>query len=339
MSDALDALLYPFSKGILALPDRRRSVLIRAEASPNLGSFERIPMLCEQTLKPDCDRLKALGFDVVRRAEGTFAAALCVLTKHKAENLSNIARAWSLIEPGGLLVCSGAKDIGAASIEGRVRKVLGDLDAVSKNHCRVFWTRRWTDAVPRTFAEWQTEGDVQIAPHTGFLSRPGIYGWDKIDEGSRLLAKHITARVGGAVADLGVGWGYLSLEVLKRCPEVASIDLYEAEWLALDAARANIELRAAGRVARYHWHDVACGVPSGLYDWVVTNPPFHTGKATDVGVGRAFIGAAFTALAPGGTLLMVANRHLPYEAALARQFQSSRVIAQSSKFKVFEARR
>ena len=140
------------------------------------------------------------------------------------------------------------------------------------------------------------------------------------------------------MADLGAGWGYLSLEVLARCPQVTRIDLFEAEWLALQAAQVNISAHAARCLARYHWHDVTCGLP-GRYNWIVMNPPFHVGKATEVDLGRAFINEAFTALLPGGTLLMVANRHLPYEAVLGDRFREVDVLTQTSSFKVFEARR
>ena len=45
------------------------------------------------------------------------------------------------------------------------------------------------------------------------------------------------------------------------------------------------------------------------------------------------------ALAPGGRYFMVANRHLPYEATLAKHFREVRVLADARGFKVFEARR
>ena len=55
-------------------------------------------------------------------------------------------------------------------------------------------------------------------------------------------------------------------------------------------------------------------------DAVVMNPPFHTGRTAEPGLGQAFITAAARLLAPQGQLWMVANRHLPYETALGGQF-------------------
>ena len=48
---------------------------------------------------------------------------------------------------------------------------------------------------------------------------------------------------------------------------------------------------------------------------------------------------AHSALKPGGKLLMVANRQLPYEAALRELFRSIDVVEEGSGFKVIEARK
>jgi len=53
---------------------------------------------------------------------------------------------------------------------------------------------------------------------------------------------------------------------------------------------------------------------------------------------REVIEQAADALRPGGRLLLVANRHLPYEAALADGFDAVRELAARDGFKVVEAR-
>ena len=73
--------------------------------------------------------------------------------------------------------------------------------------------------------------------------------------------------------------------------------------------------------------------------FVVMNPPFHDGGAEDRSLGAAFIAAAARALKPGGRLLMVANRHLPYEAPLREAFGKVALLAETGGYKVHEARR
>jgi 16S rRNA (guanine1207-N2)-methyltransferase len=54
-------------------------------------------------------------------------------------------------------------------------------------------------------------------------------------------------------------------------------------------------------------------------------------------IGRRFVTVAAQALAGGGRLWLVANRHLPYEAELSRGFAAVRTVAQAHGFKVIEA--
>jgi 16S rRNA (guanine1207-N2)-methyltransferase len=156
-----------------------------------------------------------------------------------------------------------------------------------------------------------------------------------------LLVDQLPTDLHGRVADLGAGYGYIAAEIVRRCPGVEAIDLYEAEQRAQEPARANLAqaCRDAGRdvATAFHWHDVTRGLPD-RYDAIVTNPPFHQGRADQPELGRSFIEAAADALQPRGALWLVANRHLAYEATLAARFAGVRVVAERDGFKLIEAR-
>jgi 16S rRNA (guanine1207-N2)-methyltransferase len=148
------------------------------------------------------------------------------------------------------------------------------------------------------------------------------------------LVQCLPGDLAGRGADLGAGYGYLSRELIERCPGVTALDLYEAESRALEQARVN--LAQARLVPVLHWHDVTAGLPH-TYDFIVSNPPFHQGRADEPALGQAFLRAAAAALVPGGRLLVVANRHLPYEATLAEGFAEVRVLREADGFKVIHA--
>lgn len=316
MSPASRALAHAFETGALAA---RRAFFLRAEDPP----FADIT--CEQSFRPDFLRLKRA---TPRIEDGSWPLGLMLLTKHKEENFANIARGWGLLEPGGTLVCAGANDDGAASLEKQVGKIFGLADSLSKFHSRVFWINKG-DAQPPSY--WTGLIGLQPVSDSSWLSKPGIFSWDRVDGGSALLARHLPDDLAGQAADFGCGWGYLARQMLQ--PAVTRLDLIDAEHLALDAARANVtDPRAA-----FHWLDLAREPAPATYDAIVCNPPFHTGRASTPALGQVVIEAAARALRPGGRLHMVANRGLPYEAMLKARFTAFETVADNNKFRVSRA--
>jgi 16S rRNA (guanine1207-N2)-methyltransferase len=322
VSQASRALVHAFETGALA-PER--AFFLRGELSP----FRDID--AEQSFRPEYLRLKAAGWSVVPRiASGAYRLGQLLLTKHKEENFANIARGWSLLAEGGTLVCSGSNDDGAASLEKQVGKAFGLDGTLSKFHCRVFWLTR-ADRAPPDY--WRELASLRPVGDGSWLSQPGIFSWDRIDDGSALLATHLPADLSGHVADFGCGWGYLSREVLARSPGIAKIDLLDAEHRAIEAARANI----ADPRASFHWLDLTQEAAPATYDTVVCNPPVHAGRAAEPGLGQNVIAAAARVLRPGGRFYMVANRGLPYEPLLKANFTSFETLADNNKFRVSRA--
>ncbi len=318
VSQASRALAYAFEIGALA---EQPAFFLRAEDPPFGG------IVCEQSFRPAFLRLRQA---TPRIENGSWPLGLLLLTKHKEENFANIARGWALLADGGTLVCAGANDDGAASLEKHAAKALGLVDTISKFHCRVFWMTKGEKAPP---PYWRGLAGLQPVSDSTWLSTPGIFAWDRIDDGSALLAQHLPDDLAGHVADFGCGWGYLGREALARSAAIQHIDLIDAEHLALDAARANI----ADERASFHWLDLATEKPPHTYDAILCNPPFHTGRAATPALGQQVIETASRALRPGGRFYMVANRGLPYGPLLKAGFASFETLADNNKFKVSRA--
>ena len=342
---ALDTLLLPFADGTLAWPQAGGALFLGARAGWTLHRQPLPGLVCEQDFKPAADALQRSGLSLRAPDDATARYPLLLLLppRQREQARALFARALDCLAPGGTIIACMPNREGAKSGEADLARIAGPLQVLSKHHCRVFWTQPLTAAADPALAEaWRTldaprrVADARV-PGGNFLSRPGVFAWDRIDAASALLAEHLPGDLHGQVADLGAGWGHLALQVLARCPDVTALDLYEADARALELARANLQAQAARVPLGFHWHDVTAGLPR-RYDAIVSNPPFHAqGREERTDLGRGFIAAAAAALQPGGRLWLVANRHLPYEAVLDASFGSVRTVAQRDGFKVVEA--
>jgi len=344
----LAALFAPFESRALAWPER--AAFLRARWGPPFSSYPTSGVVCEQSFKPDAGALRGAGLAVtpfIEPISGGFPLVLVLPPRQRDEARAALARAVRLAEPSGRVVAAASNTSGARSLEADLESLVGSIESYSKHKCRVFWSRPLSEAVIDGLRvdAWQTLDAPRPILDGRFVSRPGVFAWDRIDPASELLAEHLPADLAGRAADLGAGFGFLAAELLRRCAGITALDLYEAEARALDLARRNLAASAEATATRgqppieYYWHDVTSGLPA-TYDVIVTNPPFHTGGGSeDPGVGRRFIAAAAAALNPGGRLWLVANRHLPYESVLNASFGTVRSVAQRHGFKVIEARR
>ncbi|WP_201315579.1 class I SAM-dependent methyltransferase [Dyella sp. EPa41] len=339
---ALEALFVPFETGALKLPADGRALFLRARDGFRLREMAQAGWFCEQTFKPFADALERSGLRLAGRG-GTerFPLVLLLPPRQRDEARALFAQALERVVPGGTVLAAVPNAEGAKSAEGDLARLAGPVQQLSKHKCRVFWASPSDGQVDRALLASWLALDAPRRNEAGYVSRPGLFAWDRIDAASALLADHLPADLAGHVADLGAGYGYLSAQVIRRCAGVTAIDLHEAEARALEPARLNLEevRQAAGRHVdvALHWHDVAQGLPR-RYDAIVSNPPFHQGREDLPALGRAFIQSAADALLPHGRFWLVANRHLPYEATLAARFADVRTVTVQEGFKVIEAR-
>lgn len=307
--------------GAVVLPDQGMIVVYRPRMGDDLSALPRDRVVVVTGFKPDHDHF-AKAFSVTPAAP--YAAALVCLPRSREGARALISLAADEVAPGGIIVIDGQKTDGIDTALKELRGRVDLSDSLSKAHGKLA-----SFLAGSGLEDWRA---TTRGIDGGFQTLPGIFSADAPDPGSVLLAAALPGDLGGKVADLGAGWGFLAREILRR-PKVKRLDLVEAEADALTCAKANI----TDERARFHWADATTWKPESLLDVVVMNPPFHQGRDADPALGAAFLQAARRMLAPKGSLWLVANRHLPYDAVLSDAFLEYHEIAGTSAFRVIHA--
>ncbi len=261
-----------------------------------------------------------------------------------------LARRWLLeahaaLRPGGELYLAGPNNAGIQPAIGDARDLFGNAIVLAyKAGNRVARVHKEAQAalLPAWAAEpgiapgsWH-EFDVNVGGTSFHLrSLPGVFAYDRLDEGTALLLPALEILPGARVLDVGCGYGIIGL-VASRLG-AAHVDMVDANLLAVASARENIALNALANIAAFP-SDVTSAVAGNRYDLIVSNPPFHAGKMVDYDVAATIVDDARHLLNPGGRLVLVANRFIRYDRLMRGRYTSIRILAETGKFHVLEGK-
>ena len=268
--------------------------------------------------------------DIASLPDGSVESALILAPPGTLERDYVMAQALRVLKLGAPLTAFAPKDRGGSRLKKTLEAFGCKVGEDARRHHRFCHTTRPPE--PTGVAEAIAAGAPRIVPSLGLWSQPGVFSWDRIDPGTAVLIKALPP-LAGAGADLGCGIGVLAHAVLDS-PAVTRLHLIDVDRRAEGCARRNV----GDARAEFAWADAAAFPLEGL-DFVVMNPPFHDAGWETKALGQRFIEAAHRALRKGGTLWMVANLHLPYEAVLEPLFAKAERRNADGPYKVFEARK
>ncbi|HEY8190356.1 MAG TPA: class I SAM-dependent methyltransferase [Micavibrio sp.] len=332
----MQALFYPAKEGFLLLPPAGRVLLANGVSDPALESLDPDRLNFRQWWKGEADTLLAQGYSVSPDApEGPFAIAMIRTPRQREEGLALLAESWRDLAPGGIMIAAAANDAGGGRLEKDLLSWIPSLQSAAKHRCRIAWAIK--DAVTSPPPSWHENGAMRRHERTGVWTKPGLFSWDRIDPATALLRQYLPEQETGSFADFGCGYGAIALEILRRNPGCRSLTCIDADARALEACRRNIEERFPENKAEYRWQDLSQPAPGFKVDRIIMNPPFHRDKAESFALGQSFIARAKESLNPGGSLLMVANTHLPYEDRLRQLFKRIEKCHQAQGFKIYRA--
>ncbi len=268
-------------------------------------------------------------------AEGGLDVIFYRVSKEKPVVHHVINQAWHCLRPGGRLWLCGYKQEGTKTYYDKARKLYGsgELEKLGKGGFLGCLTREASAA-----GDWLDDRDYpalrEVAGEAGlhFFSKPGVFGWDKIDQGSRFLIEEAEQRWpsdAARVLDLGCGYGYLAAHAHRL--GAGALIATDNNAAALAACHYNLaRLEAPAQVLPADCADQV----EGCFDLILCNPPFHQGFAVEGELTDRFLQAARRLLAPGGQALFVVNRFIPLERKAAGLFGQVAVFADNDSFKL-----
>jgi 16S rRNA (guanine1207-N2)-methyltransferase len=290
----------------------------------------------------DAAWLEAAGFPVsfeaVPGVSGEESTVILHLPREK-DRLSLLLHAVSArLSPAARLWLVGENRAGIRSSARYLDAHFGAVEAIDKaRHCVLYEAREPRLQRPFGLADYLTAWSLRLdGEDLQLLSLPGVFAHGRLDRGSELLLDALRQlKPAGRVLDFACGCGVLGLALLRENEKI-ELTLLDSSAVALESCRRSMD--ANGLRASMLPSDGLASV-SERYDWIVSNPPFHRGVRSDLGVAADFFREAGTFLTENGKIVIVFNRHLPYLRWLQHAFDRVDLLGSGGDFTIVQAGR
>lgn len=342
--DAAQALLA----GVMRKDRVRGEVLDLSAMGGLLGSLPGVTLRAVEGSAAALSALKAAGLDAHAAAPGDplqdrwpdrarTVALVLAGDRGNAYAAAQVAWAHASTPPGGTLYIAGDRDKGFDRYVRLAGNAFGAGEVVARDGgMRVAkLIRRPGPTPPLPDPEGFEAFGVTV------VGLPGVFSAAKPDKATSLMLGALerldpdgSALNGKDVLDLGCGTGLIGAWAARRG---ATVTLVDGDLPSVRSAQATLAASGLSGVAIHSDVDAALD-PEATFDVILTNPPFHVGRGVVLDVAREFIAAAGRRLRPGGTLHLVANDFLPYEADL-RDLGEVRETLREAGFKVLTVTR
>ncbi|NLS12744.1 16S rRNA (guanine(1207)-N(2))-methyltransferase RsmC [Vibrio sp. SM6] len=201
----------------------------------------------------------------------------------------------------------------------------------SARRCSFYWGVCQTAPAAFDQQAWFKNYSIEVAGVTLTIkSLPGVFSHGSFDLGSQLLLETLPA-LDGKVLDFGCGAGVIGAYMAKTNPN-ASVHLCDINAYALTSSAATL---AANHLRGHVFASDIYSDISEQYQFIVSNPPFHSGLETNYNAAETLLGEAPNHLTGGGSLIIVANSFLKYPPIINRSFGTCQLLAKNSKFTIY----
>lgn len=269
-----------------------------------------------------------------------------------------INQAHKKLKLGGNLQLFGLKNDGIKSYSDKAKQLFGDTSRLIKQGqaYSILLTKSsdsdFDSGSALDCSEYSQLRDSVEINGENFASKPGVFGWNKIDKGSVQLVEALkelcdSAQLSGSIPesmfeplrilDLGCGYGYLSIEACEVFADQSlSLTMTDNNATALLAAKENahrLGLAKPNHQVMVCSSDAGQGI-EGRFDLILCNPPFHQGHSVDTRLTDKFLSQTKRLLADGGQALYVVNQFIGVEAKAQKAGFICTKLAEIKGFKI-----
>lgn len=263
----------------------------------------------------------------------TLGAVYFRIAKEKPVVHHVVNAATRVLRPGGTLHLCGFRREGTKTYVTKAEALLGGPARVKTTRSglrsAVITSTGQPGCEPLPDQDYATLRRVTSNDGLAFYSKPGVFGWNKVDRGSALLMSAAAIPAASRVLDLGCGYGYLSIRAAAAGP--TAVTATDNSAAAVAACRRNFrEFAIPGDVVPSDCGDTL----PGPFDVVLCNPPFHLGFRTDAALGTRFLHAVRRLTDDAGAAFVVAHSVVPLEERVRTLFAQIATLADDGIFKV-----
>jgi len=253
-----------------------------------------------------------------------------------------LIQAWDILRLGGYLYISGSNEEGIQSVLKDGEAMWGPYSILGYHKGNRI-ARFKKNELPVTLPSWITQPGIQPGSWHGIdisvegfqlhlCTLPGIFSFDRLDKGTRILLETIRIPDGSILLDLGCGYGVIG--VVAALTGAKRVDMVDTNLLAISASQENVkwlDLYNANVIPS----DALLSVKDRRYSLILTNPPFHSGKKVDFQMAQAFIKQSWQQLEPAGQFALVANQFIRYDDVMRPLFRQVTQAAHTEGFQVW----
>jgi 16S rRNA (guanine1207-N2)-methyltransferase len=305
----------------------------------NFTALEATKLMLIANAVPAADILS--GIDLSSQHDQEFDVVIIQIPKGRLLTRRWLVQAFNALTQHGSLYVVGSNHSGIQSAIKDAQELMGEgrILAYKKGNRLAHFIKQYTD---KTSPSWtispgialnsMVEFSITLSAHTySIRSLPGVFSFDRLDEGTEMLLDAVCIPPGAKVLDAGCGYGIIGLFAAVKGAEV--VHLIDNNLLAIAASRETLFINGVHN-AEVIPGDLALSLPIDRYDLILSNPPFHTGHAVDYRIAHALIENSYQALDPGGRLVIVANRFIKYDRLIQEIYGNVSIMSESGKYHV-----